>query len=132
MVKLILIFLFLNLFIGFIITFISRNQYPYEKKQKKDSASSVISQTKKINTKELENETKEQNRPIQNSVNQKDEDLIKRMAEKLIPSEDQYKDPKKQAAKDMGEHIKEYVDSHPDQATKVFRSWMNSNLKSGD
>ena len=137
MLKIFLIVLFANLVFGIIITLISREKYPFQRKKK---GKIVNSDYEEIETPSIENsvnniETEintEENleESLKHSPNERDEDLITQLAEKLIPTENQAKDPKEEAAKEMGDHIKDYVDSHPEQASKVLKHWMNT--KSND
>lgn len=137
MLKIFLIVLFANLIIGIIVTFISRDKYPFQRKKnvkienfesKQDEQSILEKKPDKIET-EIES-VEDQQETIKHSTHERDEDLITQLAEKLIPTENQVKDPQEEAAKEMGDHIKDYVDSHPEQASKVFKHWMNT--KSND
>lgn len=130
MLKIFFIILFANLLLGILATFISGEKYPILQKKKNKSKQKENSPDEIPNFEDNNEEEKEVNaKPIHHSPDERDDDLIIEMAKKLIPTESQAKNPKIEAAKDMGDHIKDYVDTHPEQATKVFKHWMRSNSK---
>ena len=130
MLKIFLIILFANLLLGIVATFISGEKYPILQKKKNKSMKNESSPEEILSIEDYNEQDKDvSTEPIYHSSDGRDENLINEMAKKLIPTESQVKNPKREAAKEMGDHIKDYVDTHPEQATKVFKHWMKSNSK---
>lgn len=120
-----LVFLFLNVLLGILIVIISSDKFPY--KNNNISSSSNFEDYENIekieeveNIKVVKDIAKQEE--IQLSVN--NEDKVNKLAKQMIPNESNHSSPAKEAAKEMGDRVKEYFEDNPKDASKIFKTML--------
>ena len=110
--------------IGIFITIMSSIRYPYKSNNR--NINSNFNSFEDIDLEEVElNEDSE----VEDGVvlkNENDQDIINKMALELILRNEDHKDPKQDAADEMGEKVKGYFDSNPNEAAKIFKSMLKN------
>lgn len=113
------IFILFNVFIGLVIVLISGDKFPYKGEKNNQNKFDDYEEIEEIETVE-EEEIKEEE--IHLPVN--DEDKVNNLARQLIPNETDHLSPKKEAAKEMGDRVKEYFEDNPRDASKIFKTML--------
>ena len=54
------------------------------------------------------------------------QDEVNKLAQELISKNEDHNDPKQDATNEMGEKIKGYFDSNPNEAAKIFKSMLKN------
>ena len=114
-----IIFILLNVFIGLVIVLISGDKFPYKDKKIDQNEFDDYDEVEEIEEVE-EEEIKEEK--VHLPVN--DEDKINNLARQLIPNETDHLSPKKEAAKEMSDRVKEYFEDNPRDASKIFKTML--------
>tara|TARA_B100001029_G_scaffold10984_1_gene7487 strand:+ start:1100 stop:1486 length:387 start_codon:yes stop_codon:yes gene_type:complete len=121
----VIIFLIVNVFIGLLIVFISKDKIPYKQREtiKKNEYDAFQEEKVEYEEEELnkENQVKVED---EISIPINDEDEVNNLAKQLIPTPDNFSNPEKEAAKEMGQKVKEYFEGNPRDASKIFKTML--------
>ena len=119
----IIAFVLVNVLIGFFITIMSSSRYPYKSKNR--NINSNFNSFEDIDLKEVE---LNQDSEVEDEVVliENDQDKVNKMAQKLILKNQDHKDPEQDAADEMGEKVKGYFDSNPNEAAKIFKTMLKN------
>jgi len=123
MIYFIIAFVLVNVIIGFIITIMSGRKFPYKSKNK-----TVNSNFDSFEDMDIEEVELNPNSEVEGDVEliENDQDEVNKLAQKLIPKNEDHNDPKQDATNEMGEKIKGYFDSNPNEAAKIFKSMLKN------
>ena len=123
MIYFIIAFVLVNVIIGFIITIMSGSKYPYKSKNR-----TINSNLNSFEDIDIEEVKLNQDSEVEDEVVLIENDQVKvnKLAQELIPKNEDHKDPKHEAADEMGEKVKGYFDSNPNEAAKIFKSMLKN------
>ena len=123
MIYFIIAIVIMNVIIGFIITIMSGSKYPYKSKNR-----TINSNFNSFENIDIEEVKLNQDSEVEDEVVLIENDQVKvnKLAHELIPKNEDHKDPKQDAADEMGEKVKGYFDSNPNEAAKIFKSMLKN------
>ena len=123
MIYFIILFILANVLLGFFLTIIFSQSYFNSKKTKINSELKSSEEVKVdpefdiIDDSLYSNEEKK-------VLNENDQEKVIRLANELIPKNDDHINPKSIASKEMGKKVKGYFDSNISEATKIFKTML--------
>ena len=123
MIYFIILFILANVLLGFFLTIIFSQSYFNSKKTKINSELKSSQEVKVDPEFDIIDNSLDSNEE-EKVLNENDQEKVIRLANELIPKNDDHINPKSIASKEMGKKVKGYFDSNISEATKIFKTML--------